>query len=127
MRINTIQRWVIIGFFELIISLFLISIAPLFLNSNQPIIGLLIWLSVPTVLGGSGIYVALKISNAQKARRLFLAKFPQYSYLEIEKFIEISRDRIAQNLDLLEAANNDPEFQRLNVSLLDLLDKTKKQ
>ncbi|MGK7873973.1 MAG: hypothetical protein AB4426_11875 [Xenococcaceae cyanobacterium] len=123
---NTIQKWVTIGVVEVLMSLILISIAPVFLNSDKPMIGFLIWFAVPTILGGSGFYVALRITDAKKARKLFISKFPEYFYLGITDFLELPYTHIATNLEMLEAAKNDPEFQTLNVSLLDLLHGAKK-
>ncbi len=124
-HLTTFQKWLAIGIIEIILALFLIAIAPVFLNSNQPLIGFGIWLFVPTLLGSSGIYATVKIREAQKARSFFIRHFPDYSHLGISPFLEFSVTEIKRNLKILEAVNNDANFNRLEVSLIDILKKEK--
>jgi hypothetical protein len=124
-HLTTLQKWLTIGIAEIVLSLFLIAIAPIFLNSNKPLLGFAIWLFVPTLLSSSGIYVTVKIIDAQKARSLFIQHFSNYSYLKIDSFLGFSAVDIEQNLKLLEAVNNDPSFDDLGISLIDILKKEK--
>ena len=127
MKIKTIQTWVVFGAVEVLLSLILIAAAPRFLNSDKPMVGFLIWLIVPTLLGSSGVYVAIKLADAQTGRKLFLAKFPEYEYLKLADFLELSSADVAQRLELLEAIKDDPDFQQLCISPLDFLNGAKKQ
>ncbi|NES85906.1 MAG: hypothetical protein F6K10_33490 [Moorea sp. SIO2B7] len=70
--------------------------------------------------------MGLRIKDAKKARKLFISKFPEYSYLETKDFLELPATHVAQNLEMLEAAKNDPQLQTLNISLIDLLRGEKK-
>ena len=127
MRINTLQKWLTIGVSEIVLSLILIAIAPNFLNSDKPVVGLIIWLSVPTILGGSGTYVVWRIADAQKARKIFLTQFPEYNYLETSDFLEISSRDVVRTLPLLAATQSDPDFPILNINLFELLQREKNE
>jgi hypothetical protein len=124
-HLTTLQKWFAIGITEIILSFFLIAIAPIFLNSDKPVIGFGIWLFVPSLLGTSGIYAVVKIKNAQKARSLFIQHFPNYAYLGIDPFLGVSITQIQQNLQLLKAINDDPNFDDLEISLIDILKQEK--
>ena len=118
---RTLRRWIAIGVAEAVLSLILIAIAPIFLNSTQPIVGFLIWAVVLAVLGGSSVYVVVRLRDAATARRLFLAKFPDYHRLSVHEFLDIPASHVAEQLDMLEAAATDPDFQALHIAPLDLL------
>jgi Kef-type K+ transport system membrane component KefB len=119
--VKIISQWMAIAVVEIILSLVLLAIAPIFLNSNQPILGFLIWLIIPTILIGSGVYVLIRLRDAQKSRKIFVSRFPEYSHLKITDFLEFSSSYISENLEMLENAKNDPSLESLNLSLLDLL------
>ena len=127
MRTNTIRTWVVVGVVEVLLSLWLIASAPRFLNSNKPILGFLIWLSVPTLLGSSGLYVVLRLVDAQRARNIFVSRFPEYSYLTMVDFLEFSAAHVAQHLEQFEAAKDDPDFQYVCHSPLDFLQGAKQK
>jgi uncharacterized membrane protein required for colicin V production len=110
-----------IAIIEIILSLILLAIAPIFLNSNQPILGFLIWLIIPTILIASGVYVLIRLQDAQKSRHIFVSRFSEYSHLKITDFLEFSSSYVSENLEMLENAKNDPSLESLNLSLLDLL------
>jgi Kef-type K+ transport system membrane component KefB len=121
LKLKIISQWMAIAVVEIILSLVLLAIAPIFLNSNQPILGFLIWLIIPTILIGSGVYVLIRLRDAQKSRKIFVSRFPEYSHLKITDFLEFSSSYISENLEMLENAKNDPSLESLNLSLLDLL------
>ena len=122
-----LQRWLLIGVSEIIISLILISIAPTFLNSKKPFFGFLIWFTVPTVLVSSSLYAVGKLTAAKKARKIFVTAFPEYSYLEATDFLEISPAQVASQINLLMAAKKTPEIQEFNISLFEILEQTKNE
>jgi hypothetical protein len=122
-----IQKWLTVGVAEVLLSLILFAIAPIFLNSNKPAIGFAIWLAVPTMLGGSGLYVARRVAEARAARKLFLKRFPEYAHLGLAEFLEISPEQVIENLEMLEAIQNDPDCKTLNLSPFELLKGTTKQ
>jgi hypothetical protein len=124
-HLTTFHQWLAIGIAEVILSLFLIAIAPIFLNSDKPLIGFGIWLFVPSLLGSSGIYAIVTIKNAQKARSLFIRHFPSYAYLAIDAFLHISVAKIQKNLNLLKAIDDDRSFDGLEISLIDILKQEK--
>lgn len=124
-KISTIQKWVVIGVSEIILSLILIAIAPNFLNSDKPVFGFVIWLSVPTILGSSGIYVVWRIVDAQKAKSIFIDHFSDYNHLKIKDFLEIPSQQLIKNLPLLEATKNDSNFSSLELDLFELLEQVK--
>ncbi|MGD2183397.1 hypothetical protein [Lusitaniella coriacea] len=120
---NTIYKWVAVGVAEILLSLTLLAIAPMFLNSDKPAIGFAIWLGVPTMLGSSGLYAALRLKDAQKARQLAIAKCPEYSHLKIVDFLNYSSAQVAQSIEMYEVLQEDPDLNTLNISLLNLLEK----
>lgn len=123
---STLRKWIGIGLAEVVLSLVLIAIAPHFLNSPNPTPGFLIWLAVPTLLGGSGLYVVYRIVDAQRARRLFISAFPEYAHLSLKSFLAISAAQVSANLEMLHAARDDADFQSLRISLFDLLRSSKR-
>lgn len=122
-----IKKWVIIGITELTLSLVLFAYAPVYLNSNKPLIGFGMWALIPVMLGTSGIYVGNRLHRAQKNRHLFLSHFPQYSHLGITHFLEISPDKLEENLTIFQETKNDYEWSSLEISPLDFLQSKKKQ
>jgi hypothetical protein len=127
MKLSTLQRWAAVTIAEIVLSLLLIAFAPIFLNSSQPLIGFLMWASVPFLLGGSALYVVIRLVDARKARKLFISRFPEYRYLSIKDFLEISTAAVAQSLEMLDVARSDLDFQALHISPLDLLHSLKQQ
>jgi uncharacterized membrane protein YhaH (DUF805 family) len=121
LKSKIIRQWIAIAVVEIVLSLILLAIAPIFLNSNQPIFGFLIWFAIPTILIPSGVYVMMRLQDAQKSRQIFVSRFPEYSYLQITDFLEFTSIYVAENLEMLENAKNDPSLESLNISLLDLL------
>ncbi len=118
---NTLLKWGAIALVELIVALILIAIAPIFLNSSQPVIGFLIWVGVVVLLGGSGVYAIARIRDGYRARKLFITAFPAYSYLGVQDFLEISSHQVRQTIDTIQTAQADPEFSSLQISPLDVL------
>ena len=121
---RTLKRWLTIGVSEIVVSLILISVAPTFLNSKKPEIGFLIWFTVPTVLVSSSIYGVAKLKAASKARNMFITAFPEYSYLGIDEFIDISPAHVASQISLLISAKETPEVREFNISLFEILEQT---
>jgi hypothetical protein len=107
--------------------LILLAIAPLFLNSSQPIIGFLIWLAIPLILGSSTTYTLRRIVDAHKARDIFVASFPEYSHLKTIDFLGIPSEEMRQRLEAFAAIQDDPDCDILNIAPLDLLHKTKRK
>lgn len=121
---SKLKPWLLIGVSEIVLALILIAIAPTFLNSKKPLVGFLIWISVPTVLSGSSIYALGKLTAAHKARKIFVEAFPEYSYLGISEFLELSPAYVASQIDLLISAKEAPEVQECNISLFEILEQT---
>jgi hypothetical protein len=55
----------------------------MFLNSDRPLIGLLIWLFVIGILSISLLSLLLKLRDAYAARQIIIARFSDYSYLKL--------------------------------------------
>ena len=119
---SKLKCWLLVGFSQIVISLILIAIAPTFLNSNKPIFGFLIWFSVPTTLAGSSIYAAKKLIAANKSRDIFITAFPEYSYLGVERFIDLAPACVQSQINLLMSVKESCEVQELNISLLEILE-----
>ncbi len=126
LRIGVVQRWVLVGVVESLVSLVLIALAPIFLNSNYPLIGFLIWLAVPCLLLGSMLYVILQVSDAFKARQILVSRFPDYQYLRVLDFLELPSTVVASRLDLLEVMRDDPDLQ-VDGSPIDVLRRANKR
>jgi hypothetical protein len=125
--IRILHRWGMIALGEVILALGLVAIAPIFLNSNYPLIGFLIWFLVLVMLAGSGLSLIVKLLDVQRARQLFVTKFPKHASLSWIDFLDLRTSDVAANLDMLEAAESDPDFQELQVSLIELLRRTKQR
>lgn len=121
MKNRILQTWIVIGFTEITVSLILVAIAPIFLNSDQPFLGLLIWLFVLILLASSLIFVLWRMRDAYRARQLFLHHFPPYHYLGVLDFLDIPFHRVQQKLPMLEAVYHDPDWDSLGISLIELL------
>lgn len=121
MKTNILKKWIILGVLEGLLSLVLISVAPIFLNSDRPWIGFLIWLGVIGLLVSSVLYVIYRLIDAHRARKLFVSSFPEYHYLGTLDFLGFSHAHVAKNLNTFLAAQADPDFQSLQISPLDLL------
>ena len=121
MKANLIQKWIAIGLAEVVLSSLLIAFAPRFLNSNRPAIGFLMWLTVPTLVGSSGLYVTAKWISARKAHRRFITRFPQYSDLAVADFLNVSIAQITEAIEQFEVIQDDPDCRQLGISPLDLL------
>lgn len=105
----------------MILCLILLAIAPIFLNSNLPIIGFLIWLLIPLLLGGSLVYGSRRAIAAQKARNIFVKEFPEYTHLNFTDFLGISPREMRRRLEIFAAIQDDSDRDLLNISPLDLL------
>ncbi|MEM7594951.1 MAG: hypothetical protein AAF383_26220 [Cyanobacteria bacterium P01_A01_bin.83] len=124
---SKLKHWLAISVSEIVISLVLISLAPTFLNSKKPFIGFLIWFTVPTVLTSSSIYAVNKFAAANKAKKIFTAAFPEYSYLKTSEFLELPPAHVASQIDLLVAIKETSAIQELNISLFEILEQTKNE
>lgn len=120
-----LKRMLLIGASEIILALALLWVAPTFLNSKKPWIGFAILLGVPIALTSSSIYAIAKVQRANKAKRIFIATFPEYADLSVSKFLELSPDDVEEQLDLLIAVKETSEIQELNISLFEILEQTK--
>ncbi|MBD2578620.1 hypothetical protein [Oscillatoria sp. FACHB-1406] len=127
MNLKTIRKWLIVGAAEVLLSLVLLSVAPIFLNSNKPAIGFAIWLAVPSLLGSSGLYVGLRAADAKKARTLFLKRFPEYDAIALAEFLDISSQQVLESLEMLDVLQSDPDFQALHLTPMELLKGIKKR
>lgn len=119
------KQWLAIAVSEIILSLVLISLAPTFLNSKKPFWGFVIWLSVPTILASSSVYGLNKLVAARQARKMFIKAFPEYAYLGVAEFIELSPARVASAIALLQEIKETSEIQEYNISLFEVLEQMK--
>ena len=119
-----LKRWLLIGVSEIIFSLALIAVAPTFLNSKKPVLGFAIWLAVPTVLSTSSIYAVVKLTAANRARKIFITAFPEYSCLNASDFLELSPAHVTSQIDLLLAVKETSAIQEFNISLFEILEQT---
>lgn len=124
---NTLLKWGAIALIELILAVVLIALAPMFLNSNQPLIGFLIWIGVGVMLGGSAVYAIARIRDSYRGRKLFITAFPDYGYLGIQDFLDISSTQVQQTIATLKTAQADPDFSSLQISPLDVLQGARKK
>ncbi|MEM8721355.1 MAG: hypothetical protein AAGE84_19015 [Cyanobacteria bacterium P01_G01_bin.39] len=122
-----LKRWLLIGVSEIILSLALIAVAPTFLNSKKPMIGFVIWFTVPTVLTTSSIYAVAKLTAANQSRKIFITAFPEYSYLRAGDFLELSPAHVASQIDLLFSVKETSSIQEFNISLFEILEQTKNE
>jgi hypothetical protein len=121
LRFRACQKWIAIAIGEVILCLILLAIAPIFLNSNLPIIGFAIWLSIPLMLGGSLLFVSRKVLDAQKTRNIFVREFPEYAHLKFTDFLGISPREMQRRLEIFEAIQEESDRDLLNIAPLDLL------
>ncbi|MCS6813719.1 MAG: hypothetical protein NZ772_09155 [Cyanobacteria bacterium] len=124
---DVVKRWIVIATVEILMSLVLIAIAPVFLNSNYPLIGFLLWLLVFCLLIGSILYVITQVVDAFKARQILVARFPDYGYLGVFDFLELPSTQVAEHLDMLAIMREDPDLQLHNESPIEVLRRVIKQ
>ncbi|MEO1592293.1 MAG: hypothetical protein AAFU71_13510 [Cyanobacteria bacterium J06632_22] len=93
------------------------SIAPHFLNSHYPLLGVFIWLIVALGWFLYGSTVILRWLRARQSRQLFLSQYPQYQCLTWVHFLSVSTQQVNQDLETLNIAQTDPDYQSLNLSI----------
>ncbi|NEQ96125.1 MAG: hypothetical protein F6K30_05280 [Cyanothece sp. SIO2G6] len=118
---KTLRFWLKMAGIEALLVLALAAIAPIFINSNLPIIGLLIWLVIMGMVIGSGVYVVLRWRDAILARHLFITAFPDYETLTVVFFLDYSSNRVHKAIAHWQGVHTDPEFLALQMSPLEFL------
>ena len=113
---TTLKRWLLWGAVWGVLSLVLMAIAPIFLNSYHPLLGFLIWFIVAVGWLRYGNTIILRWLRARQSRRLFLRKYPQYSSLTWVNFLNVSPQQVQQDLETLSIAQTDADYQSLNLS-----------
>ena len=117
-----LRRWLAIAVGELVLSLVLLAIAPTFLNSKQPWLGFAIWITVPTLVGGSALYGVTRSLEAQRAHTLFCNTCPDWAdTVSPIDFLDILLAQVQATLPQLQAWEETDETQLLHLSPLDLL------
>ncbi|MFG6100589.1 hypothetical protein D0962_00275 [Leptolyngbyaceae cyanobacterium CCMR0082] len=115
-------RWILLGVIELLVCLFLIAtIAPQFLNSNYPFLGVLIWLVVLGLLSLSVGAVIMRWIDARIARRLFVHHFPEYYQLTWIDFIGTTSLNVRRDIETFSILSVEPDAYRFQLSASDLL------
>lgn len=109
------------GLVEGLLVLGLAAIAPSFINSHFPIIGVLIWIVIIGLMGGSIGYILWRLYDAHMARGLFIQAFPSYDHLGLLSFLDCSSTRVRKTIELWQIIHHDPDFQSLNMSPLEFL------
>ena len=109
-------RWILVGLAELVLTLVLASIAPVFINSAYPWLGFLIWLGILIGWIFSILSVAIVLAEAARGRRLVLRHFPEENDRSLFAFTGLTlpkvKRRIAEWQDLVE----DEEFREIGLS-----------
>lgn len=122
MKTQILRRWLMLGLLQLVLSLILAAIAPLFFNSSVPMVGFLIWAGILGMLLGSGTYISLQLRSAAQCRRQFLVQFgeqfPNYRSLSPLDFLGIAPAHLTERLEQYSLAAADPDFQSLEISPL---------
>ena len=119
---KTLHKWAAIGALEVLTALVAIALAPGFLNGSKPVVGFLLWASVPTMAIGSGAYVTGRLKDAATSQQL-LTRFKDFQALSLVECLEYPSAHVTKIMPLLEAVDKDEqEFERLGFSLQDLLD-----
>jgi threonine/homoserine/homoserine lactone efflux protein len=121
MGYSLLRRWILMGIAEVLLALVLAAIAPIFINSNNPLLGFLIWLFIMVLLLGSVCYAIVQVFAAHRARHLFVRQFPHYRYLSTIDFLGLSPHQVAQGLETLNLIQTDPDYQDLHLSPFDFL------
>lgn len=111
---------------ECLLIFMLAAIAPIFINSSFPIIGLLIWTLILGLISGSISYVIWRLWDAHSAQILFIKAFPTYDFLGLVYFLEYSSARVQKMVDLWHIMHTESEFQALNMSPIEFLSGHKK-
>ncbi|MGK7888074.1 MAG: hypothetical protein AB4042_01990 [Leptolyngbyaceae cyanobacterium] len=118
---KTLRFWLIIAGAEALLVLLLAAIAPTFINSTLPIIGLLIWLVIVGVVVGSMTHIVWRWRDATLARDLFTTAFPDYQTLTVVFFLDYSSSRVQKAIAHWQGVHTDPEFLALHMSPLEFL------
>jgi hypothetical protein len=111
-------HWILWGMGQVFLTLVLTSIAPIFINSNAPILGLLIWISIVCLWLGSLLYVSTTLWRAKQVQRRFIHHFPQEPDYSIWEFVGLNWVKVDQRLEAWERLKEDEAFSDLNLSPL---------
>lgn len=114
-------RWIVIGVIELLICVFLMAIAPHFLNSNYPLLGILLWLVVLSLLSVSIGVAIVRWIDARTARQLFVDHFPDYHPLTWIDFLGTTSLKVRQDIETFATLSVEPDAYRFQLSASDLL------
>ncbi len=116
-----LRCWILLGVIELLVCLFLMVIAPSFLNSNYPFLGFLIWLVVLSLVSLSIGVAIIRWLDARKACQLFVSYFSEYDYLTALDFLGTTSFQVCQDLETFSTLTAEPDAYRLQLSATDLL------
>lgn len=116
-----LSRWILMGFAEVVLTLILASIAPVFINSAHPWIGLLIWLVIVGAWLFSILHVAIVLLEAVRVRRFFLRHFPEERDRSLFAFTGLSLVRVRRSVADWQDLVTDPDFQSIGLSPLEFI------
>jgi len=111
-------RWIQIGLVELVLTLVLASIAPVFINSAYPWFGFLIWLGIIVAWIYSICSVAIVLWKAARVRRLFLRHFPEENDRSVFAFTGLSVTTAQRSISEWQYLVKDEEFREMGLSPL---------
>jgi hypothetical protein len=114
-------RWILIGLAELVLTLGLASIAPVFINSAYPWLGFLIWVGIIGAWFFSMFQVAIVLWEAARVRRLFLRHFPEERDRSVFAFTGLSLPKVKRSIAEWQYLIQDQEFQEVGLSPLDFI------
>jgi hypothetical protein len=121
-----IRRWLWVGTGGVLGTLILAAIAPVFLNSAWPWVGVLLWSGI---LGGwvvSGARVVQQLLGAIACHRCFIRQFPEWQFpeyrnLNVLTFLGLSPEHVEERLQQYLLAAEDPDFESLEIMPLDFV------
>jgi len=114
-------RWMIWGIGEVLLTLFLATIAPGLINSSWVWLGFLLWLGIILWWIGSVVYIINVVSEALAVRRLILRHFPQYYDRSWCAFVGLSVTQVRRTLATWYELHEDRDFQTIGLSPLEFI------
>ena len=116
-----VLRWMIWGIGEVLLTLVLATIAPVFINSSWAWIGFLLWLGIILLWIGSVLYVINVVGEAWAVRRLIVRHFPQYHDRSWCDFVGLSLTQVRRTVAAWYELHQDRDFQAIGLSPLEFI------
>ncbi|MFZ9736772.1 MAG: hypothetical protein ACO3EZ_02060 [Prochlorotrichaceae cyanobacterium] len=116
-----LRRWIAWGIGEILLTLCLAAIAPIFINSAYPWIGFLLWLLILLLWFTSACAVLSVVYTAYRVQQFFLRHFPEERDRSLFDFIGLSLPQVRQGVADWQFLQTDEDFKAIDISPLEFI------